>query len=56
MDKYRLTFSAEEVKRILDILFERPFKEVYELIGSINEQLVEQEEANSNSIDEKDNQ
>ncbi|HQN55757.1 MAG TPA: hypothetical protein PLR24_00905 [Saprospiraceae bacterium] len=54
MNKYRLILNAEEVKKILDILFDRPFKEVYELIGRINEQLVEQEEYNAESDDEEE--
>lgn len=43
MKEYQLNLSAEEIKLVLDLLFERPFKDVFDLIGKINEQIVFQE-------------
>jgi|GEM_PF-4228493 len=43
MKEYQLKLTSEEVKLILDALFEKPFKDVFDLIGKINEQLVFQE-------------
>ena len=43
MKEYQLKLTPDEIKLILDVLFEKPFKDVFDLIGNINEQIVFQE-------------
>ena len=50
MKEYQLNLSADEIKLLLDLLFERPFKDVFDLIGKINEQIVFQERNIKNEI------
>lgn len=40
-DRYPIHLTIEELKKILNALGQRPFNEVYELIGNINHQLNE---------------
>ncbi|MBK8722511.1 MAG: hypothetical protein IPL95_09650 [Saprospiraceae bacterium] len=42
MEKYQLELTLEEINLIFKVLGERPFNEVFELIGTINEQVNEQ--------------
>ena len=51
MDENELTLklSVEEVKIIFNALASRPFQEVYELIGKINEQANHQVDSNKDT-------
>ncbi|MEL7122711.1 MAG: hypothetical protein AAFO07_24910 [Bacteroidota bacterium] len=54
--EYQLNLSTEEISLILSALGEKPFKEVYQLIGKINAQVNEQYSAeDSNDINESSN-
>lgn len=44
MRDYTIKLTEEEMKTIMEALFSMPFKDVFELIGKLNEQLVIQEE------------
>ena len=48
MDELTLKLSVEEVKIIFSALATRPFQEVYELIGKINEQANQQMNSKEN--------
>lgn len=50
MKEYNIKLSEDEIKKIMEILFEMPFKEVYELIGKLNDQLVNQEITRNNIL------
>lgn len=41
-NKYTLELNEKQVQLVLGVLAERPFKEVYELIGEINKQVNKQ--------------
>lgn len=50
MKEYNLKLTADEIKLILDLLFDKPFKDVFDLIGNINEQIVFQEHKTKSDV------
>jgi hypothetical protein len=56
MRKLTLTLSEQEVELIFKALGQRPFQEVYEVIGNINEQVNAQYDAEDQTEEPEENE